>query len=64
VASLSWPRTEEHEGIPGHLSFSGMLLHLVYESARPNKPLKLTAEQCSPIDPGRCSGFPGVGRPW
>ena len=30
----------------------------------PNKPLKLTAEQVSAIDPRCRSGFPGVGRPW
>ena len=37
---------------------------LFLNNALSNKPLKLPAEQRSPIDPRRCSGFPGVDRPW
>jgi len=34
---------EDREGIPGHLSLSGMLLHLVYEFTKPNKGIQATA---------------------
>jgi hypothetical protein len=36
---------EDREGIPGHLSFSGMLLHLVYEFKHSNKGIQATALQ-------------------
>jgi hypothetical protein len=43
---------------------ASVLVHLRSDCGPPNKPLKLTAEQVTPVDPRRWSGYPGVGRPW